>query len=193
MKSLTVGIAFLTLIATPALADTCGLEPQCQHPDVQWHGETWPAVNGKCPEIALRFGAILDKDMICRIDNSQATEAEDEGETKTVTAPTVNNNSASHPGYPTIVNGIKLGWAGLTDSETLCLYVNGPIFTDHDLIQTCNVPEERYGKAMDLLILRYRKSGRNGIPWVDDHCHAETAMPRNKWVCTEGDVTWEWH
>lgn len=65
-----------------------------------------------------------------------------------------------------------------------------------DVIHSCKIPKRRYNAAMDLIIRDYRDMGgddnSSAAKWVDAHCHAEPAIPHNKWVCVEDDVIREW-
>jgi hypothetical protein len=119
--------------------------------------------------------------MICRIDNSQATEAEDEDEDKDEDKTETKTDL----------------FQGLTNPEWQCVHFWSykPQQTD-DVIHTCKVPEKRYAAAMDLIISDYRNMGGDsnssaGI-WVENHCHAEPAIPHNKWVCKEEGLLRQW-
>jgi hypothetical protein len=88
-------------------------------------------------------------------------------------------------------------YQGLVYKEWECIHFwnHKPQQTD-DVIHTCKVPEERYDAAMDLIIGDYRHMGGDGNSsagiWVENHCHAEPAIPHNKWVCEEESVHREW-
>jgi TonB family protein len=61
-----------------------------------------------------------------------------------------------------------------------------------DPIKDCNVPHGRWGAAMNQMMNVYRRGHGDDSTWIEEHCHAEPAIPRNKWVCKEEDMTWEW-
>ena len=64
-----------------------------------------------------------------------------------------------------------------------------------DPIAKCGIPASRVPQAMDLLMDKYQTpiSGQRGAPsWVEGHCEAKPAIPRNKWVCTYNGVTREY-
>jgi len=67
-----------------------------------------------------------------------------------------------------------------------------------DPIATCKVAPSRIPTAMDFLVGTYTGYG-NAPTWVENNCHAEPAIPRNKWVCWEArgeddqeGITREW-
>lgn len=79
---------------------------------------------------------------------------------------------------------------GLTAKEYQCLgFGGGP-----DPIAKCGIPAERVPRAMDWLIQFYHNpNAAPGLtPWVEAHCKAEPAIPRNKWVCSYNGVTREY-
>jgi hypothetical protein len=117
----------------------------------------------------------------------------------TIEAPT------EEPIRPMDGSRVRVGsWSGLTDGEMKCLQSvtlkdmlshlpNTPQNIVHDPIHVCNVPRERWGKAMNEIMFVYRPgSNIEHSTWIDEHCHAKPAIPRNKWVCVEDDLTWEW-
>jgi len=62
-----------------------------------------------------------------------------------------------------------------------------------DPIAACHVTIDSVPDAMDAIMQLYTFfHGRREITWVTEHCHAEVAMPRNKWVCTYNGVTQEY-
>lgn len=62
-----------------------------------------------------------------------------------------------------------------------------------DPIAECHIPDVRVAGAMDTLMRLYHDNhGGGASTWIESNCHAEPAIPRNKWVCTEGDVTREY-
>lgn len=108
---------------------------------------------------------------------------------------------------PAIADEVDPNW-GITGTELNCLHGNfGADLQYHigldvgrqlgkqspDPIAECNVAEERVAAAMDALIDDYNSNDQRTSTWVASHCHAEPAIPRNKWVCTEGDVVREYH
>ena len=40
-----------------------------------------------------------------------------------------------------------------------------------------------------MMMYAYNVNQHHRMTWIDEHCHAEPAIPTNKWVCAEGDVT----
>lgn len=77
---------------------------------------------------------------------------------------------------------------GLTAAEYNCLLRTA------DPISACHIPAPRVARAMDQLLTFYRSPTATASvrTWVETHCKAVPAIPRNKWVCTEGDVTQEY-
>lgn len=77
---------------------------------------------------------------------------------------------------------------GVTANEYNCLLRRA------DPITSCNIPADRVARAMDQLLTFYRSPTATASvrTWVETHCKAVPAIPRNKWVCTEGDVTQEY-
>ena len=80
---------------------------------------------------------------------------------------------------------------GLTAKEYQCLGFGGGA----DPIAKCGIPAERVARAMDWLINFYHNpNAAPGLtPWVEAHCKAVPAIPRNKWVCSYNGVTREYN
>lgn len=88
---------------------------------------------------------------------------------------------------PTWAGGLL--YNGLTEQETTCLgnkASDGFGKIEHpEAIGECRIPFERTTAAMDWMMQLYNGNHHSFVaqPWVEKHCRAEPAIPRNKWVC----------
>jgi hypothetical protein len=86
---------------------------------------------------------------------------------------------AAGPAWAERVNS----YYGLTDSEMSCLREGSHTYPR--VIVHCEVPPQRVAAAMDWLMTIYANNNHPAMPWIDEHCEAKPAIPRNKWVCTD--------
>ena len=90
---------------------------------------------------------------------------------------------------PALAGGLL--YNGLTEDETSCLRAKASdgfgTIPHPEAISECQITFERTAAAMDWMMTLYtdraNRAGLVGKAWVDRHCRAEPAIPRNKWVC----------
>jgi len=79
------------------------------------------------------------------------------------------------------------GWTFLNDPERQCIFKK--VVHDPNVIASCNISRERTWAAMDGIMGIYiAQHGYMTPPWINDHCHAVAAIPRNKWVCNDNQI-----
>lgn len=117
-------------------------------------------------------------DRVCWVNNDNTTSCR-EGDGK-----------MSAPEVPVVVPTVAA--TGIPVDEFECLTKVTTITQSPDPISDCQVPDKRIPQVMDQLVKWYNFRHERAVAWVQDHCIAQAAIPRNKWVCTVGDVTREY-
>jgi hypothetical protein len=208
LKMLTT--AALLIASSPAFATSwCGNDGQKACPftapstsiTTNWCGnpgqETCiPVVDGKCPN------ANMDPtiDGLCAENVDGPDDAAEQKRQEAENA--ANQPVAEKPIRPVDTSAPVSSYLGLTGGEFSCVsdaatrdmmsYAPNPVgHAIHDPIKLCNVAKARWGAAIDQIMYLYRhNSYRDDSTWINEHCHAEVAVPRNKWTCNEEDLTW---
>jgi hypothetical protein len=190
MLKLTMLTTVTLLIASsPAFAITTNW---CGNPGQE---DCIPVVDGKCPG---NMDPTIDG--VCSDD---VDGPEDHAEKKRQEAANAANPEpmAEKPIRPVDTSAPVSSYLGLTQGEFACVsdattrdmmsYAPNPVgHAIHDPIKLCNVARERWGAAMDQIVYLYHHTPGNDSTWINEHCRAEVAVPRNKWICNEEDLTW---